>query len=882
MKSSNSRHVGSAKNNSQKKARSAPPLEAYRKKRRADATTEPFGKAPLPPLPTKSANARRIFVVHQHDATRLHWDLRLEWNGVLLSWAVPRGPSFDPAEKRLAVHVEDHPVEYGAFEGIIPANNYGAGPVILWDHGEWIPVEDFASGLVKGKLLFELRGQKLRGLWTLVRTKTKGRGEAIHKEWLLIKHRDAQASATFVPTDESVASGMTLVELGSADARKEHVVAALVAAQVPRRAVDLATLLPMLAEARDQPFSRAGYLFEIKYDGYRLLAERQGGIGRAATATLRYRSGLPATERYPDIAAALAALPFAGLILDGEVVVTDEAGRPSFALLQQRSQFAQAADIARAAESLPAVYFVFDLLAAFGYDLRALPVSQRKALLKELLPRLGRLRYSDHMETDGEALFAEVRAMGLEGIVAKRAASPYRAGRHADWLKIRIARTGDFAVVGYTAPQRSRVGAGAFHLAAFNADRSELIYAGSVGTGLSDAELAKFVARLDEHRRKTPPFSGPGPERAGPHAWADPTFVFEIRYKQWSLDGHLREPVFVRLRSDKTVSEIEQRRVAVTAPLVPIPEAAVAPEPEPPRTVRLSNLDKVFWPAADGSYKKRDLLAYYQAIAPWLLPYLRDRPLVMTRFPDGIHGKSFFQKDAPGFTHDWIRTERVWSQDAQREIDYFICDNVEALTFVVNLGAIPLHIWQSRTTCPEQPDWCIIDIDPKGAPFVDVVRVAQHIHRLCDEIGLPSYAKTSGSTGMHVLMPLGGQCTFVSARQLATLLARLVCAQLPEITTLERLPQRRGGKIYLDCLQNGHGKLLVGPFSARPVPGARVSMPLPWRDVTRKLDPAAFTIATAPARMQRRGDPMAPLLTDVPDLSAVLARLAQRVDVSDG
>src|SRR5437773_2490997 len=834
------------------------PLSTYRAKRSLDRTPEP-GARPATAGPTPSAGG--LFVVHMHAARRLHWDLRLEMDGVLRSWAVPKGPSPSRADKRLAVHVEDHPLEYGDFEGIIPEGNYGAGAVIVWDRGRWVPLEDPVEGMKKGKLLFELHGYKLKGKWTLVKLK---KGE---KEWLLIKEKDGYVSADSALPPESVLSGLAVEELKAGKDRAAPVLKTLARLKAPRRALTVEEAEPMLAETREQPFSKPGWLFELKLDGYRVRAGRKQGEARLLT-----RKGNDIAAAFPEIARALVALPFEGFILDAELVVPDEAGRPSFQRLQNRAKVSRALEVRRAAVESPAVLYVFDLLAFEGYDLRTLPLEQRKALLEQIVPRMGPLKYLSHFEKDGEALYEQVVKMGLEGIVAKRADAPYRAGRSPNWLKIRADRTDDFVVVGFTRPKCSRSGFGALDLGAYQ--DGKLVYGGRVGSGFTDAELKDVSAALERGIRPTPAFSGPVPQDAG-HPGVDPALPAELRYKEWTDEGLLRQPVFVRFRDDKPVTEVAILGAGGGERDLELPAESTAPRAPLPKEVKFSNLDKVFWP--DDGYTKGDLIDYYRAISPWLLPYLKDRPVVMTRYPDGITGKSFFQKDAPAFAPDWLRTERMWSEDTQREIDYFVCDDLESLLYLANLGTIPLHVWGSRAASIELPDWCILDLDPKEAPFAHVVTVAKAVKRLCDEIELPCFIKTSGSTGLHVLLPLGRQCTYEQSRQLGGLLARVIATQLSEIATVTRQVGKRGARVYLDYVQNGHGRLLVAPFSVRPLPGAPVSMPLLWREVGPKLDIRRFTIRSVPARMQKlRDDPLLPVLDARPDLVAALERLHAR------
>ena len=832
------------------------PLEKYRAKRSTASTPEPFGRP--------SADRPRLFVVQKHAARALHYDFRLEWGGVLKSWAVPKGPSPDPADKRLAVEVEDHPVEYADFEGRIPEGNYGAGSVIVWDRGRWTPIGDPDEGEKKGKLLFELSGYKLKGVWTLVRTKRQGRGQS--KEWLLIKERDATArpgGAALLP-QESILSGLTLEQLASGTDRAEEIRAELERLGAPKRALRASDVQLMLAETREAAFTKKGWIWELKYDGYRVLAERDG-----AQARLVYRHGMDATAIFPDVARALKALPFEPFMLDGEIAVLDAAGKPSFNRLQQRALLSRPADIERATVELPAVLYGFDLLAFQGHDARPLPLLERKALLEKVLPKAGPLRYAEHFETEGEALLEQVRALGLEGIVGKKADSKYRGGRSADWIKVRLDRVDDFVIVGFSAPKGSRAGFGALHLAMF--EKGDLVYSGRAGSGFTEKQLSQIRERLLPDRRATPPCSGAVPTGAD-HVWVEPRLVCEVRYKEWTKDHLLRHPVFLRLREDKKPEECVRGGE---------PEAAPAPPPKPEvepaeKKVPFSNLTKIFWPKE--GYTKGDLIDYYREISPWLLPYLKDRPIVMTRYPDGIAGKSFYQKDAPSFTPSWFRTERIWSDGVEREIDYFVCDDLESLLYVANLGSIPLHVWASRVEALERPDWSILDLDPKGAPFAHVVTIALAIRKLCEEIGMPAYIKTSGATGLHILLPLGGQCTYHESRTLAEILAKVVEQRLPDISTTVRAVGARAGKVYIDFLQNVHGQTIAGPFSARPLPGAPASAPLRWSEVNARLDVSDYTIKTLPKRMKRlKTDPLAPVLTAKPDLAHVLGELTKRL-----
>jgi len=829
-------------------------LAKYREKRRAGRTPEPFGG--------EVVVGGSSFVVQKHHARALHWDLRLELDGVLLSWAVPKGPSPNQADKRLAMQTEDHPLEYAEFEGVIPEGEYGAGSMIVWDRGTWSPVEDPHEGLEKGKLLFDLHGHKLLGRWTLVKTKQAP------NSWLLIKERDAymdEAGGTESYPDDSIYSGLTVDEFPQADEHAELLAARASELGAKERVLRADDVELMLATAREEPFTRDGWVFELKYDGYRLLAERKG-----REPYLRSRAGHDLTLTFPEIARAVHGLPLEGLVLDGEVVVHDADGLPSFSRLQRRGRILNRMDALRASVELPAIYYAFDLLALEGRDLRGVPLLERKALLRDLLPTVGPIRYADHIAEQGEAMYAQVTTMKLEGIVGKKADSTYSGGRSPHWIKVRTVRVEDFVVVGWTDPRGSRSGFGSLHIAQHDGDA--LLYLGSVGSGFREGDIAGAMPKLEERAVEACPCTaGPVPKGKG-HHWVRPELVVEVKYKELTDQGLARQPSFSRFRDDKPPGEC-------------VVEGAAPPEAEPPaqvrvqeeRTVAYSNLDKVFWP--EEGYTKGDLIAYHRAVAEWMLPYLEDRPLVMTRYPDGIHGKSFFQKDAPPYAPDWIRRVTLWSEGSERELSYFVAEDLESLLYVINLGTIPLHIWSSRVSSLANPDWCILDLDPKEAPFAHVVELARTLHDICGEIGLPSFAKTSGSSGIHVLVPLGGKLTYEQSRTLGQLLGRVAVAERTEIATLTRNPGKREGKVYVDFVQNGHGRLLAAPFTVRPLPGATVSAPLRWSEVTKKLKIANHTIATVPKRMRRlKEDPLRPVMELEPDLLGALSRLAHWFD----
>jgi len=844
----------------------APQLEAYRKKRDPERTPEPFGG--------RRPGGGRMFVVQKHAARRLHYDVRLEMDGVLKSWAVPKGPSVHAEEKRLAVHVEDHPIEYADFEGVIAPGNYGAGSVIVWDRGWYRSAkpEDPLEQLRRGKLEVELFGYKLRGRWTLARM------SGSEKDWLLLKKADgAAASDELVDRyPQSILSGLTVEEMADVPGRLASIRQHLDTLDAPRREVPAGSQPFMLATLDERAPSDKGWLFEIKFDGVRVLAARRG-----EQVELYGRSGQLITGRYPDLVRALLALPVEHFVIDGEIVALDERGRPSFQRLQPRMALTDPREIEAAAARVPVEGVFFDCLALDGHDLRRLPLTRRKDCLRLLVPPLGPVHYVDHVLEHGPAFLEAANEQRLEGIVAKKAASSYTGGRSRDWIKVKCQRRQEFVIGGYTDPQGSRGHFGALHIGVY--DGARLVYVSKVGTGFDQAGLKSLWEKLQPLARATPPFDTGAIPKGKSHHWMEPRLVCEVRFSDWTNDGGIRHPTFIALRSDKRPEEC--RREAIQTP----PE--IPSHPSPPlrgrgqgeggaavvasKEVKLTNLKKMFWPA-DG-YTKGDLVAYYERVAPLLLPYLRDRPLVLTRYPDGITGKSFFQKDAPEFTPAWVRTERVYSKDAEREIDYFVVDDVESLRYVANSGTIPLHLWASRLGSLERPDWLVLDLDPKGAPFTDVVKVARALHRILDDLELPSYPKTSGATGLHILIPLGSRYTYDEVRTFARLLAVLGVEAEPEISTIARPLRSRGGKVYIDFGQNGHGQTIVGPFSLRPLPGAPASCPLTWGEVTARLDPAPFTMITVPKRFDKMADPLAPVLTGGIDMAATVARIEERL-----
>jgi bifunctional non-homologous end joining protein LigD len=807
----------------------------------------------------------------------------------------------------------------------------------VWDAGRFqlLKPEPAREQIERGKLEFELFGFKLRGRWTLARMSGKDR------DWLLLKKSDEYAGET-EPTErypESVLSGLTIEELRDGATRVETLRRRLTELKAPRGTIAPHGDLLMLATLVDEPPADSAWLFEIKYDGVRVLASRDGD-----EVELRHRSNQVVTARYPEVVAALRTLPLQSFHLDGEIVALDERGRSSFQRLQERMGLTRPADVERARGTVPVSAVFFDALGLDGRDLRRLPLEARKECLKLLIPPRGVVYFGDHVLGHGEEFLATACEQGLEGVVAKKRDSPYAAKRSRDWLKIKCQLRQEFVIGGYTLPQGTRAHFGALHLGLY--DKGELVYVSKVGTGFDDRALKTISEKLRPLARSTSPFVRGTPGGRG-HHWVEPKLVGEVRFTEWTRDGGLRHPSFLGLREDKRPEDCVRETPVVAggegagvgrtgraaSPTRPRSAALRAaggtrgshsarpvlptPAPSPPgdtggrrqltgrsssktegdrksdrvtggdravdqgrrgvgdeRRVTITNAGKVFWP--DEGYTKSDLIEYYDAVAPWLLPYLKDRPLVLTRYPDGINGKSFFQKDAPEWTPSWIRTERIHANDVDRDIDYFVVDDRESLRYVVNLGTIPLHLWSSRLASLDNPDWLVLDLDPKGAPFTDVIKVARALHGILDELALPSYVKTSGATGLHILLPLGAGYDYDVTRTFARLLATMGVEAEPEISTIARPLRSRGGKVYIDFGQNGRGQTVVAPFSARPLPGAPVSCPLRWEEVTAKLDPARFTIKTAPARFEKLGDPLAPVLTGRIDVARTLRQLEHR------
>jgi bifunctional non-homologous end joining protein LigD len=753
-------------------------LDEYRKKRDPAKTPEPFSG--------RRRTREPIFVVQRHDARRLHYDFRLERNGALASWAVPKGIPLEPGQRALAVHVEDHPLDYATFEGEIPKGQYGAGTVEIWDSGTYELVEEKRDG----GLTVRLHGSKLEGTWTLIPAKLDGDP----KNWLLIRKREDGA------------------------------------ARAPRR-----EYAPMLATLTERVPSGPGWTHEIKFDGYRIVAYLRAGEG----ATLKTRRNQDYTERFAVVARELQrALRTPDAVVDGEVCALDEQGRPSFSAMQQTKP------------GTPLVYFVFDLLELEGQPLVDLPLSERRQRLEDLLDRRNRTVKLSEWFDDGEALFAAAKEQGLEGIIVKRLDSPYREGRRSrEWLKVKTHGRQEFVIAGYTRGQGRRASSlGSLVLAVWDGD--ELRYVGNVGTGFTEKTIEELLAKVRPLERSKAPFKDV-PKlprvRKDDVIWVEPKLVAEVEFAEWTHDGHLRAPSFQGLREDKTSAEVHRED----------DEALPSQIEDGPRLLKLSNLDKVFWP--DEGITKGDLLAYYRAVAPVLVPHLRERPFTMRRYPDGAYGKAFFQKDAPVHMPDWIPRVPVYvstrtSPPRKKWIQAPLVNDELALLWMVNMGCIDMNTWYSRVDKLDRPDWVLFDLDPSpDVGFPETVEVALILKSALDALGLESFPKTSGSKGMHVLVPIERRYTYDDAREFAEIVGGAIARAHRGLATTEWSKAKRRG-VLIDANQNGEGKTIASVYSVRPKLGAPVATALRWDEVKPGLDPAAFTMEVVLERIREHGD----------------------------
>ncbi len=767
-------------------------LDQYRRKRDPAKTPEPFGSG----RSGKSASAAPIFVVQKHAARSLHYDFRLERNGALASWAVPKGVPSAAGQRALAVHVEDHPLDYATFAGEIPSGQYGAGKVEIWDHGTYELLEEKRDGGLKVRLA----GERLRGIWTLVPAHLDGK----EANWLLIRSREPD-------------------EAGPAGAQYSPMLASLV---------------------RELP-AAGSWLYEVKFDGYRVLAYVRGG-----QCTLRSRNDNDLTARFAVVAGALPAAVDGDVVIDGEVCALDDRGRPSFSAMQEGGS--------------RLVYYAFDCLEAHGEPLVGEPIEERRARLTKVVTPGPIVRVSEAFD-DGAALLAAAAAQGLEGIMAKRAGSAYAQGRRTrDWLKLKTTGRQEFLVAGYTKGSGSRAGTLGSLVLAVNED-GELRYVGNVGTGFTDREITRLLGLLRPLATGESPFREP-PKlprvRKGDVVWVKPELVVEVEFSEWTHAGHVRQPSYKGVRDDKPAAEVRPER------------AGSEVMRRGRRELTLSNLDKPFWP--EEGITKGDLIDYYRDVAPVLVPHLQHRPFTMRRYPDGAGGKAFFQKDAPSHMPDWIRTFRTevsTRQGSRKWVEFPVVDDELALLWMVNMGCIDMNPWYSRVDRPDRPDFVLFDLDPTPeVPWRETVEVALLVKRLLDGVGLQSFPKTSGGKGFHVLVPLDRRSTYEESRAFAEHVAGAIARSYPKLATTQWAKSRRRG-VLIDANQNGEGKTIASVYSVRPHPGAPVSTPLTWDEVGDGLDPHAFTMSAVRARIAAHGDLFAGVLSTRQSLGKALARL---------
>jgi bifunctional non-homologous end joining protein LigD len=901
-------------------------LEKYAEKRDFTKTAEPkAGKS-------KDKDKLR-FVVQKHDATRLHYDFRLEMEGVLKSWAVPKGPSTDPKNKRLAMMVEDHPYDYRLFEGLIPKGEYGGGTVIVWDEGTYEPIEEIKGKkaqekhllkqLKEGSLKIKLHGEKLEGEYALV--KTHGMGE---NGWLLIKHKDDFASdKDITKKNKSVLSGKTIESMEKTGdkvwqhgheedveekpekpSKKKLQVEKLeeaVEETIPAEKVDVEALLkkapkgkiptgmkPMLATLVDKPFDDPDWVYEIKWDGYRTL-----GFINKGEVQLLSRNNKSFNEKYYPITQLLESWKI-NAVIDGEILVSNDKGVSNFGALQNWRSEADG----------ELMLYVFDILWYEGKNLMNLPLTQRQAILKEVLPTDDdRIRQSQVFTANGLEFFAAAEKAGLEGIMAKRSSSPYIAdNRSKDWLKVKINKRQEVVIGGFTKNEGTAKQFSSLLLGVYEDGRFQ--YVGKVGTGFSDKLQKEMMAQFKPLITDKTPFESepdvnkpsrfrPNPPKAKA-TWLKPELVCEVSFAEVTSDGVFRHPSFQGMRDDKKAKDVVRETEAHTEEMVeeeaaPKQEAKAekhelvkAPKESAKRTLlnpkeetqvkkicghdlKFTNLSKVYWP--EDGITKRDMFNYYYQVAEYILPYLKDRPQSLNRFPGGIHGPSFYQKDVRGKSPDWVRKFPYTTSDGEDK-DYLVGHDEATLLWMASLGCIEMNPWFSRVQSPDNPDYCVIDLDPDKNTFDQVIEAALEVKKVLDAIDVPSYCKTSGSTGMHIYIPLGAKYDYDQSQMFARLIVNIVHKQIPDYTSLERMVKNRNGKMYLDFLQNRPGATIAGPYSLRPKPGATVSMPLHWDEVKPGLTMKHFTIHNSIARLKKEGDLFNGVLGEGIDLEKTITK----------
>ncbi|PVW16258.1 DNA ligase D [Marixanthomonas spongiae] len=814
-------------------------LETYKAKRDFNKTNEPKGVI--------NKDHRNRFVVQRHAASHLHYDLRLEHKGVLKSWAIPKGPSMNPDDKRLAIHTEDHPVSYLFFEGTIPKGNYGAGIMSIWDAGTFTLYTDtpFEEQYEKGDLKLTLKGSKLKGQFALVKT---NRGSK-QNQWLLIKKNDP--FATHLIYDAEAYRSPDQVKQAASKKRETT---------ISRNT----HIKPMLATTGSSIFNDPGYIFELKWDGYRLLSNINKG-----KVEIYSRNGIVYNTKFQEIAQELQEIPH-DCILDGELVVVDANGKPDFSKLQNYTPHQTNGTLR---------YYVFDLLYLNGHATTSLTLLDRKSLLPDLLESLEHTYYCDHIDGMGITLYNKALDEGLEGVMAKQKESTYTPNyRTEQWLKIKHTHTDEFLICGFTITKKDSL-FGSLLLGTLKEDT--LTYVGNCGTGYSTKKQQEILDILKRFTVEESPFSEKINLKGRTPQWVAPTIYCEVSFTEYTKNGLLRHPVFKRLRLDK--SEIEgitdgkgknhfpnetndqpakqQKYVTATSNANTLEVNGIS--------VPISNLEKIYWPKM--GYTKYDLIDYYLQISETIIPYLKNRPQNLHRHPNGIKGESFYQKDTEHLP-DWMETVHYHSKSANKDIAYLVCQNEATLLYMANLGCIELNPWHSQITTIDHPDYTILDLDPSPTnTFEEVIEVAQAVKTVLDSAKINGYVKTSGSKGLHIYVPLGKRhYTYSEARDFAKLLGYFVMERVPTLATMERTKTKRNGKIYIDCLQNRRGQTIASPYCVRPVPDACVSTPLLWDEVKPGLIMNAHTIKTLPERLQKMGDLFEPVLSEKIDMESAI------------
>jgi bifunctional non-homologous end joining protein LigD len=805
-------------------------LKEYIQKREFEKTPEPEGKI-------NEENAGR-FVIQRHQARRLHYDLRLEMDGVLKSWAVPKGPSMNPEDKRLAVQTEDHPVKYLTFHGTIPKGNYGAGEMDIWDEGNFrvspeAVEKDLLKQLEQGNLKIEFTGSRIKGNFALVHTNF-GKEK---NNWLLIKKKDA--FATDLAYDAELITPFEVI-------KREKISVKNI------KSTDL--IQPMLASSAKKIFNDPSWVYELKWDGYRALANCESGKVR-----LYSRNGISFNSKFPSIADALAGIPHE-VILDGEIVITDKKGVSVFQKLQVY-------DPKTSSDTLQ--YYVFDMLFLNGHNMMDLPLLERKSLIPEVINNISGLVYCDHIESMGTSFYKRALELGMEGVIAKKADSPYYPGtRSENWLKVKQVNTLEAIICGYTESVTGGSIFGSLILGMFK--EKLLIYIGNCGSGINDQEQNILLKKLQKSEILKTPFSKKINLKGRKPHWVEPLLICEVKFSEWTKEGRLRHPVYKGLRTDKITTEITTEQRKTEMPLI---------KKKPQNnildvdgiSVPLTNLGKVLWPKS--GLTKYDLIEYYIGISEYILPYLNDRPQNLHRHPNGIDKKGFYQKDNQ-YLPDWIATRKINSKSAEKDIEYLLCQNEATLLYMANLGCIEINPWNSRISNLDKPDYTVIDLDPSDTNnFEEVIEVALATKEVLDRAKVKGFCKTSGSSGLHIYLPLGAHYTYDEASAFTKLLCYFIHEKLPQLTSMERAVKSRQGKVYLDFMQNKRGQTLAAPYCLRPKEDAPASAPLEWKEVKSGLKIIDFNIHSLPERIKKIGDIFKSVLSEAIDMENAIDNL---------